>query len=454
MENNPRDHSSLAQRLRQRIGEIGLVDAHEHLLTEEQWLARTSGFYDMIAFAHYSMGDMVSAGMPKKALDPALSQAQTWEYMRPFWPRVRNMGPGILCRRALAMFAGVQDLNDEAMPAIQKSVAALRQPGAIGRLMARYGIEVCVNISMGTPAQTYGEPAIPPYFAPLLFTTPLAWVQKRSDIARLEEATGCTIYSLKTYLGAVETLLERQRKSGFVGIKWHTLAYVRDIHYPLPDENAAAKGLDRILRMPAEGGYGAETPVGFDEMQPFQDLVQHYLVQYAVEVGWPVQIHTGIFGNSYGAQLSHANPTHLVDLFLRYPKGRFDLLHASYPYMRELTALVKMFPNVCINTSWLDILAPRAAKAYLREWISSVPTNKIHAFGADQVSILLSCAYAEMVRDNLSEVLTDEVTEGNLSEDEAIGIATRWLHDNAWEFFMLQERWADRQGAAGKGDRR
>jgi predicted TIM-barrel fold metal-dependent hydrolase len=444
MENNSRDHSSLAQGLRQRIGEIGLVDAHEHLLTEEQWLANKSGYWDLLNYVGYSAYDMVSAGMPTKALDPALSQAETWEYMRPFWPHVRNMGPGILCRRALAMFAGVQDLNDEAMPAIQKSLAALRQPGAFGRLMAQYGIEVCVNISPLTPAQTYGDQAIPAYFAPLLFTTPLAWVQKRSDIARLEEATGCTIYSLKTYLGAVETLLERQRQRGFVGIKWHTLAYVRDIHYPLPDENAAARGLDRILRMPAEGGHGAETPVGFDEMRPFQDLVQHYLVQYASEVGWPVQIHTGIFGRSYGAQVSHANPTHLVDLFLRYPKVRFDILHASYPYMRELTALVKMFANVRINTAWLDILAPRAAKQYLREWTSSVPINKIHAFAADQGSILSSCAYAEMVRDNLAEVLAGEVADGSLSEDEAMHIAARWLHDNAWEFFGLQERWGNR----------
>jgi hypothetical protein len=117
MENNSRDHPSLAQRLRQRIGEIALVDAHEHLLTEEQWLANTSGFSDMAAYVGYSAYDMVSAGMPTKALDPALSQAETWEYMRPFWPHVRNMGPGILCRRALAMFAGVQDLNDEALPA-------------------------------------------------------------------------------------------------------------------------------------------------------------------------------------------------------------------------------------------------------------------------------------------------------------------------------------------------
>jgi predicted TIM-barrel fold metal-dependent hydrolase len=32
---------------------------------------------------------------------------------------------------------------------------------------------------------------------------------------------------------------------------------------------------------------------------------------------------------------------HLVDLFLQYPQARFDLLHAGYPYMRELAALLR-----------------------------------------------------------------------------------------------------------------
>jgi hypothetical protein len=83
----------------------------------------------------------------------------------------------------------------------------------------------------------------------------------------------------------------------------------------------------------------------------------------------------------------------------------------------------------------------------LREWISSVPINKIHAYGADQLSMLLSCADAEMVRDEL-DVLAEEVADGNLSEDEALQIAVRLLRENAWEFFRLQERWANRQRPA------
>jgi predicted TIM-barrel fold metal-dependent hydrolase len=254
---------------------------------------------------------------------------------------------------------------------------------------------------------------------------------------------GQEIYSLKTYLQALDNLLEKRRSNGFVGMKWHALAYARDIHYPDADARSAEQCLDRIFRMPASGGVAANTPVGFDAMRPFQDFIQHHLVQRAIEMDWPVQIHTGTFGLSHGGQISHANPTHLVNLFLRYPQARFDLLHSSYPYMRELTALTKLFPNVYINASWFDILSPRAAEQYLREWISSVPNNKIFAFGGDQFSVLLSCANAEMVRDTFARILADEVTEGNMSEEYAVDTAARMLRENAWEHFRLEERWAN-----------
>ena len=94
-----------------------------------------------------------------------------------------------------------------------------------------------------------------------------------------------------------------------------------------------------------------------------------------------------------------------MDLFLQYPQARFDLLHAGYPYMRELVALVKLFPNVYINMAWFDLLSPIAAKNYLLEWISSVPTNKIFAFGGDQKTVLHACVNAEQIRGNVSEAL-------------------------------------------------
>jgi hypothetical protein len=107
--------------------------------------------------------------------------------------------------------------------------------------------------------------------------------------------------------------------------------------------------------------------------------------------------------------------------------------------MRELTALVKLFHNVNINTAWIDILSPKATKEYLSEWITSLPYNKIFGFGGDQFSILLTCAYAEMVRDNLSKILTYEVSEGNIEEKQVLDIAEHLLRKNALGYFKLKK---------------
>ena len=437
-------YGELYKALRQAVGEMQLVDAHDHLESEEHWIAQAgdpqSWFRSTLG---YALDDLMCAGMPEQALSPDLSLEEAWEQIQPYWPYVRNMGPGSLCRRALTTFCGVDDITDTTLPVIQERLADLRKPGIYRRLFEGYNITVCVN------ARPLTVTPLSEFFAPLVWTTPLVLVQKRSDVHSLEEAVDQPIYSLQTYLQALDTLLEQRERSGFVGLKWHTLAYLRDIHYPIADAHRAEACLDRIFRMPARGGPGSDTPVGFDEMRPFQDFVQNHLVQRAIDLDWPVQIHTGIFGVSRGAQITHAKPTHLVDLFLRYPQARFDLLHASYPYMGELTALVKLFPQVYINTSWFELLSPGLAKQYLREWIRSVPLNKVFAFGADQFCPLLSCVYAETVRDNLAEALAAEVVEENMSEAHALDLAARMLRENAWEYFRLQDRWANRPPDCG-----
>jgi hypothetical protein len=231
-----------------------------------------------------------------------------------------------------------------------------------------------------------------------------------------------------------------------VGIKWHKLAYLREIRYPPADSGDAERCLDRIFRMPAGGGTASNTAVGFDEMRPFQDFIQHHLVRRSIDLDLAIQVHTGTLGGSHGAQISHTNPTHLVDLFLQYPRARFDLLHAGYPYMRELTALIKLFPNVFINLAWFDVLSPRASDQYLREWITSVPTNKILACGGDQKNILHACAGSLSARDNVSLAVAAEVNEGSLSEEEALQTAKDLLRENAWQYFKLEDRWALRHG--------
>jgi hypothetical protein len=446
MNNSDPVRGELYETLRTEIGEIPLVDAHDHLPTEAEWLTRPEAFgygRDFTAFLGYARGDLVKAGLPVDALDGELSAEEKWKRIRPFWPYVRYTGAGALCRRALNMFCGVDDLSDAAIPLIRDRVQTHWEPGAYRRLFKDQSrIAVIVNTRNVEPVS---DTCADEFFAPLLYTDYFALTQSRKDLQRLEEASGLEIYSLKTYLKALDTVLEQGfTHKGWVGIKWHKTPYLRDMDYVTQDAQRAEDCLARILRMPAKGGHGWDTAVGFDEMRPFQDYIQHHLVQQAIEWDVAIQIHTGQLGSSHGAQISHTRPSHLVDLFLQYPKARFDLLHASYPYSAELGALTQLFANIYINMSWLEVVSPRSAEQYLMDWITSITTNKIFAFGGDQKSPFLVCASAELVRDNVAAALATLVARGEIAEAHALDIARYLLHDNAWNYFQLEHRWANR----------
>ena len=91
--------------------------------------------------------------------------------------------------------------------------------------------------------------------------------------------------------------------------------------------------------------------------------------------------------------------------------------------INQLGALAQLFANVFINMSWMEVVSPEAAKRYLGEWLTSIPANKVFAFGGDQKSPFLACASAEIVRDNLAEALTAKVARGEISRAHARDLA-------------------------------
>ncbi len=452
-----RDRRGIYDSLRPEIEDIHLVDAHNHLPSEEAWLESEP---DWTAFLGYLVTDLANAGLPRDELmmgltaderwrldyghDPGpdtRSPEEKWQIIKPYWPYVRHMGSADVTRTALKITFGHDDLCDEAIADIQDRLPELMKPGAYRKHLK----EECKIDCVLSVTQALEECPPTDVMAPQLFTDTYVAVEKRRDIFRLEQSTGRNIYSLKTFLEALDALLEDSVERGMVGMKWHIWAYLRDMDFDVANEYEAARALDKILQMPARGGAGASTAVGFNEMRPFQNLVQNHLVQRSIDLDLPVQIHAATLGASYGGQLK-GDPKALIQLFLRYPEARFDILHAAYPWTRELGALTHIFPNVYINMSWLDILSPVSYKAFLRDWLTGIPLNKIFAYGADQFFMLLTPACAKRVRDFVAEVLADLVADGEMAEEDALFAADCILRKNAWEYWKLAERWEGRYG--------
>jgi predicted TIM-barrel fold metal-dependent hydrolase len=127
--------------------------------------------------------------------------------------------------------------------------------------------------------------------------------------------------------------------------------------------------------------YGADSQLTFAEATPLHDYLFHQLFAWADEYNTPVQFHVGYFEGS-GNLIERGEPTPLTPLFLRYPRVRFALFHAAYPYWREAGALAKMFPNVFLDLCWVHILSPLAARRILDEWLDFVTRRRHGAHAA------------------------------------------------------------------------
>jgi len=137
----------------------------------------------------------------------------------------------------------------------------------------------------------------------------------------------------------------------------------------------------------------------------------------------PVQIHTG-FGDS-DLDLLGANPLLLRPLFenTAYRHVPFVLLHASYPYVRELGYLAAMYVHVFADFGLANPHLAAEIPTVLRQLLGQTPTSKlVYSSDASQIPELFWLA-ARWGRWGVGQVLDELITLGALTADEALAAA-------------------------------
>jgi predicted TIM-barrel fold metal-dependent hydrolase len=112
-------------------------------------------------------------------------------------------------------------------------------------------------------------------------------------------------------------------------------------------------------------------------------------------------------------------------------------MHTGYPYVEETIAVAKHFPNVWVDLCWAWTVNPRTTMEFMRRFIHGVPISKIFAFGGDTNTPTTSFAYSLQMRKWLTRSLQAEVSDGEMTERDAIDVATRILRENQLSFFDL-----------------
>lgn len=412
---------ALFARLREAVGALELVSTHEHLLSEEERYAARPDFFYLAD--HYAINDLVSAGLPPDDLiairDLKRPAAERWRLFEPWWRHVRFTGYGEALRLAIRDIYGVAEVEAGSLERLNAAIAAANKPGLYREILKRrmrLRYAVLDDYWRGDPVRPDPE-----YFR---LARKFDWYCTPADakaVRRMEEVTEVSITSLDGLAEALEKRFRQSVAAGLTAVK-STIAYQRDLTFARPTKQEAAGAFDALMRG------------GTTHRRRLEDYMFRQVLGLAEAQGLPVQIHTGIQAGN-GNTIANTRPMQVANLLREFPRIRFDLFHTGWPWTGEVMAMAKMFPNAYADFCWTHILSPASARQALEEMMGAVPANKILGFGGDYRHVELSYAHSVMARDNIARVLAGRVEMKEMTEDEALGMARLWLHDNPLALF-------------------
>ncbi len=246
-------------------------------------------------------------------------------------------------------------------------------------------------------------------------------------ILRLETLAQSLIVRHETFdamLDAYSATVESARANGVVGLK-SIIAYRTGLAVqPTSRGDAAAAFVPLKERARREGRVRLAA-------KPLNDYLLLRALEIAERQAMPVQIHTG-FGDP-DLDLREANPLHLRPLLDggRYANVSFVLLHASYPYVRELGYLAAIYTNVYADVGLAIPYLAAEIPTVLRQLLGLAPASKVvYSSDASQIPELFWLA-GRWGRRGFGIVLDELIALGALDGDEALAVGRRVLGGNA-----------------------
>ena len=405
----------LARDLYDKISELSVIDAHEHLPPEADYLGHQYSGLNM--FAGYLWHDLESAGMSsvfKATMRDGGDRPveDWWPQIAPYWDHVKHTSYASALLITVRDFWGIDDINDSTIHELAERVKSDNTPGLYHRvLQERCGIAYSLSAEAAAFPDDPHIVGISPRIMAIL-NSPL---RNTTDV--LEVVTGLAIGSLEDAVAAAQASLREEVKRGARGFK------IMVADHGLPDDLAAESAFRKAR--------SSQEPV--NRFPALRDYVFNKCLDIAAEANTPVAVHTGYWGD-----FRQLDPKSMLGFALRRRDVHFDLFHLGIPMVRDAILIGKNLPNVSLNLTWCPVISQILTTRALDEIIDLVPSNKTIAFGADyRTSVQKAYGHLVMARECVATALANRIEAGDFDRDEAIRLARLWFHGNATRIYGL-----------------
>ena len=429
------------------ISSLELVDTHEHLLPEDQWAGDNARLIEGMReagepgwgdanpdilqdlFMNYVPSDLEVAGASREAIaqlfDPAAGDIEfRFSGIRTAWEATQFTGYGEAVRLIAREVYGLDSLTVEGLEGVQGKLEQLRQPGERLRLLSAIAGLDHVQID------DFQWACKPDESGPDFFLYDLSWAGfARGDVKveDIHQETGIEVSTLEDLREALAAIFRRYAPCAIAVKAQH--AYTRTLRWEERSDEDAAQALAAVLA----GGEVEEAT-----RLTLGDWCWARGVELAIEHNLPFKLHTGHHAGTGSMPIDWVRAGNLCPLLARYSEARFVLMHTSYPYTDELVSIAKHYPNVWVDLCWAWSIDPYSSADFVRRFLHAVPSSKLFGFGGDTFWPTAAIAYSIQARRGLHRALRAEVAAGDLTEQQAIKLARRLMHDNQYACFDVE----------------
>lgn len=425
--------------LTHHIQTIRLVDTHEHMRRENDWVENGPDILQDL-FGNYVPADLHTAGASSEAMrnlmDASQDVADRFDGIRDAWEATQFTSYGEAVRIIAKHIYGLDELTRQGLADAQDKAKALRSPGE------RYRILHDVANLDHVQTDDFSWPCHPDTSGLDFFLYDLSWAtfcNGQVDPSAIHAETGIDVTDLGSLKRSMEAIFAKHAPLAIAVKSQH--AYNRTLNWIERSDDEAAQALNAVLtRDASEIDEATRLCLG--------DWCWARGVELTIEHNLPFKIHTGYYAGNDRMPLRRIPAGNMCALFARYLDAKFVLMHIAYPYNDELVALAKHYRNIWVDFCWAWSIDAYSSRDFLRRCIHAVPSNKLFAFGGDTGWPTSAMAYAIQARNGIRRALEAEIADGYLTEKQAMAFATRIMHTNQYACFDVEGTRANIQKAA------